>query len=223
MKKQLSVLIFLLVSMAGTLSAQVKELEKNMVLGLQNALVLDIPQADDKLVARVWNNYVKDYYKGKNKQVKGGGEIISSELSVPSLNPGGTVDLYALPEKAGNDVRFVLWIKMPQGFLSSHAYPDQYRDAEALLKRFGVEVNKEKIRMELAEQEKELANLEKEMKHLQADNAKFRKEIEDAKARIQKAEENIVQNEKDQKLSEDKIANQKKSVDAVRKRLEQQR
>jgi valyl-tRNA synthetase len=155
--------------------------------------------------------------------VKGGGEIISSELSVPSLNPGGTVDLYALAEKAGNDVRFSLWIKMPQGFLSSHAYPDQYRDAEALLKRFGVEVNKEKIRIELAEQEKELANLEKEMKRLQADNAKFHKEIEDANARIKKAEENIVQNEKDQKLSEDKIVNQKKSVDAVRKRLEQQR
>lgn len=213
----------LLTSLIGTLSAQVKEMEKSMVLGVQNALIIDIPQTDDKLVARVWNNYVKDYYKGKNKQVKGGGEIISSELSVPALHPGGTVDLYALPEKAGKDVRFALWIKMPQGFLSSRAYPDQYRDAEALLRRFAVEVNKEKIRMELAEQEKELSNLEKEIKRLQSDNAKYQKEIEDAKARIKKAEENITQNEKDQKQTEDKITHQKKNVDAVRKRLEQQR
>ena len=55
MKKQLSVLNFLLLALAGTLSAQVKEMEKNMVLGLQNALVLDIPQADDKLVEKFEN------------------------------------------------------------------------------------------------------------------------------------------------------------------------
>lgn len=223
MKKQRFLLSACLLCFAISLYAQVSEAEKSMALGAQNALVIDIPQADDKLVAKVWNNYLRDFYKTKTKQLRGGGEILAEGISVPALNPGGTVDLYALPEKAGNDVRFNLWVKLPQGFLNSREYEDQYKDAEALLRRFAIEVNKEKIRMDLANQEKELSNLEKEFKKLQSDNARFHKEIEDAKARIKKAEESIVQNEKDQKTTEEKIAQQKKNVDTVRKSLEEQR
>ncbi len=221
MKKQLVSIFLILTGLVATLDAQVQEMEKNMALGSHNALVIDIPLADDKLVAKVWNNYIKEFYKGKTKQVKGGCEIVAEGASIPALNPGGTVDLYALPEKVGGDARLSLWIKLPQGYLNSREHGDQYKDAEALLRRFAVEVNKEKVRMDLVAQEKELANLEKELKRLQSDNAKYNKEIEDAKARIKKAEENIVQNEKDQKTTEEKITNQKKTLDTVRKRLEQ--
>ncbi len=207
--------------MASTAFAQIREMEKSMSLGSHNALIIEIPQADDKLVARVWNNYLKDFYKAKTKQVKGGGEILAEAVSVPSLNPGGTVNLYALPEKAGNDVRFALWVKLPQGYLNSTQHPTAYHDAEAFMRRFATEVQKEKVRMDLANQEKELANLEKELKRLQSDNNRYHKEIEDAQARIKKAEENIAQNLKEQKAAEEKINAQKKNVDAVRKRLEQ--
>lgn len=213
--------VCILLAMASAAFAQVREMEKSMSLGSHNALVIEIPQADDKLVAKVWNNYLKDLYKAKTKQVKGGGEILAEAVSVPSLNPGGTVDLYALPEKAGNDVRFALWVKLPQGYLNSAQHQTAYHDAEAFLRRFATEVQKEKVRMDLANQEKELANLEKELKRLQNDNTRYHKEIEDAQARIKKAEENITQNLKDQKATEEKINAQKKNVDAVRKRLEQ--
>jgi valyl-tRNA synthetase len=217
-----NLIFFLLASFlfaTSALRAQVSETKRDMALGNNHALVIEIPQADDKLVAKVWNNYIKDFYKGKNKQLKSGGEILSDKLSIPALNPGGTVDLYALPEKAGSNVRFYLWVDLGKGFLNSTEYNDQYKDAENLLRRFAIEVSKEKTRVDLFNQEKELGNLEKELKRLQSDNAKYHKEIEDAKARIKKAEDNIAQNEKEQKAAEDKIETQKKNVEAVRKEL----
>jgi len=223
MKKNLFLLLAGFFCFAVSLRAQVGETEKSMALGTHTALVLDIPQADDRFVAKVWNNYLRDFYKTKTKQLRGGGEILAEGLSIPALNPGGTVDLYAMPEKAGNDVRFYLWVKLPQGYLNSKEYEDQYKDGEALLRRFAVEVNKEKIRMDLTNQEKELASLERDLKRLQGDNTRLYKEIEDAKARIKKAEENIAQNEKDQRAAEEKIENQKKAVDSVKKSLEEQR
>lgn len=223
MKKNLFLLLAGFFCFAVLLRAQVGETEKSMALGTHTALVLDIPQADDRLVAKVWNNYLRDYYKTKTKQLRGGGEILADGLSIPALNPGGTVDLYALSEKAGNDVRFYLWVKLPQGYLNSKEYEDQYKDGEALLRQFAVEVNKEKIRIDLAVQEKDLANLERDLKRLQSDNVRYHKEIEEAKARIKKAEDNIAQNEKDQNTAEEKIANQKNAVDLVKKSLEDQK
>ncbi len=221
MKKQLFFLVSFAIALAHTVSAQVREMEKSMALGSHNALVIEIPQADDKLVARVWNNYLKEFYKAKTKQLKSGGEILAEGVSIPALNPGGAVDLYVLPEKNGSDVVFSMWVKLPQGFLNSREYNDPYKDAESMLRRFAVEVNKEKVRMDLANQEKELGNMEKELRRLQSDNARYHKEIEDAQARIKKAEENIVKNEADQKAVEEKISSQKKTVETVRKRLEQ--
>ena len=54
---------------------------------------------------------------------------------------------------------------------------------------------------------------------MEKDNDRYHKEIENAKARIQRAEENIVKNVQDQEETQKNIEVQEEVVDEVRKRL----
>ncbi|MCB0679735.1 MAG: hypothetical protein KDC32_02055, partial [Saprospiraceae bacterium] len=60
----------LLLTGAVRLQGQITESTRSMNMGSQNALILEIPNADDKLVEKWWKQYMKDY-DAKTKRVKG--------------------------------------------------------------------------------------------------------------------------------------------------------
>jgi len=80
-------------------------------------------------------------------------------------------------------------------------------------------MQREKTRMDLEEEQDKLKKLNKKMGDLLSDNKSYHKDIDEANARIKKAEANIISNEKNQDLTKSEIANQTKAVEAVQQKL----
>ncbi len=200
--------------------SMVSERTKEMSLGNNNALVLDIPQADAKLVGKLWENYIKSYYSGKAEWQRKTKEWFTDNINIPAVGGATPIDLHAKVEEAGSNATFLLWINMGTTFLNSKDNPEEYQEAEKMVSIFAAEVEKEKVRMEIDKQEKELKALEKELEKLVAANDRYHKEIEKAKEAIKRAEDGIVQNVKDQELAKQKIENQKQVLEGTKKKLD---
>ncbi|MBK7478182.1 MAG: hypothetical protein IPI11_20025 [Haliscomenobacter sp.] len=94
-------------------------------------------------------------------------------------------------------------------------------DAYAILEDFAREVEREKIRLQIEEEEKNLNRLENDLRQLKNAKIRYHREIEFAEARIQKAKENIIKNEKDQVGAAQRIEAQIQALEAVKRLLTQ--
>lgn len=208
---------FLMTSPAA--NAQVKETSKEMSLGRQSALVLSLPETDEKFANKVWQDYMSEFYDTKVKSNRKTGEWMGDDADIVALGKGQTVDIYTTFVAQKSDVEVTLWVDLGSEFLSSRNYPERYTDAEKLLIRYSLEVAKAKVQVELETEEKELSRLENEIRKLQNSNDRYHKEIEKAKEAIRKAEEEIVKNEKEQETTKALIEDQKKTLELVKKKL----
>ncbi len=220
--KRLSFFLLLTVCL-GKLDAQVYEQYKTMSVGDRNALTMTLPQSQEKLVSELWASYMKDFYNAKSKLNKKEGEWFTDNADIPGIGLGNTVDVYAATEQIDTDVRLAVWFDLGGSFLSLREHYDRYPEAEKLMMRFAAEVAQKSTELQLVSEEKKLKELENNLKKLQSGSERYTKEIERAKENIRKAEEGIVQNEKDQTDTQDKIEQQKKAVEAVRRRLNDQK
>ncbi len=201
------------------LTAQISEQTKTMSLGTRNALVLDLPNTDEKTVGKLWQEYTKDFYDSKSKWNRKTDEWVTENADIVALGMGSSVDLYATTEKAGDHVSFTLWTDLGNSFLNATDNPERFREAEKFLMRFALEVAKEGVKEELKMEEKSLKDLESDLKKLQNEKERYEKDIERAKEAIRKAEENIEQNAKEQEEMAQKIKLQGKQVESVREKL----
>ncbi|MCB0620164.1 MAG: hypothetical protein KDC43_00935 [Saprospiraceae bacterium] len=208
----------LLLTGAVRLQGQITESTRSMNMGSQNALILEIPNADDKLVEKWWKQYMKDY-DAKTKRVKGSDEELSDDADIPGIGAGNTVDVYSLTERSGNGVRQVVWFDLGGAFLSSQMHGDRYVEGEKFMMRFGLYVTKEMIQIELKEEEKRMKDLESDLKKLQRDNEKLHEDIADYERRIEEAKAGIEQNLLDQKAREKDIESQQNVIEEVKKKL----
>lgn len=199
--------------------AQVREQTRSMSLGTEPALVMKIPNTNENVVGDVWQNYIKDAYRGKTKWDRKTKEWFTDDVSITAIGGSNTVDLYAAIDQSGQDVEFVLWCDLGGAFLSSSSHRDRYAEAEKMLAQFSMEVAKAGVQFELDDQEKELKRLEGELKKLQNANDRYHKEIEKAEEAIKKAREEIAKNEKEQEAALQNIEKQKQVVENVKKKL----
>ncbi|MCO6490407.1 MAG: hypothetical protein J5I98_18475, partial [Phaeodactylibacter sp.] len=217
--KPLVILFAFFLAAGYSLQAQVSEQTRKMSQGANNALILEIPNADAKLVAEVWKNYMKDFYNAKPKWDRKAKEWFADNTDITAIGRGNTVDIYASAEDKNNGTDFSLWIDLGGAYLSSREHPERYSEAEKLLLRFALEVAREKTRQELEGETDEMKKLQREMGRLKSLNERYHKEIERAEEAIKKAQQDIVDNEK---LQEDmllQIAEQEKVIEGVQKRL----
>ena len=220
MKKYNYLLTFLFVALATTLLAQASiiEEEKNMNLGIKNALVLELPNTDNKLVEKLWKKYVKQF-GGKTRKVRRTDEWMTDNANIGSVSMDD-IDLYASFEGNGTDAAVNLWVNLGEDdFINSYSHSTQVAEIENILLHFAQEVEREKIKIELAEEEKKLKKLDSDLKRLVKSNEGYHKDIENAKERIKKAEQNIINNEKEQEVTKDLISKQGEVVEAVRQKL----
>lgn len=204
-----------------TASAQVQQAEKSMSKGLRTALVLNIPDVDNKNVGKLWQDFLKDNYKGKTKWDRKTSEWVTLAADIPAIGMGKNADLYARTEALGSTgTTLSVWIDLGDAFLNAANNPERYAEAEKILDRFALVALKFKIGEEAAAQEKELKNLEGNLKKLEKDKERAQKDIEKARELIRKAEEEIVKNEDDQKEATIKIETQRRLLEDTRRRLE---
>jgi hypothetical protein len=220
MKKLLftSALFLLLGSFSQTL-AQVREVTKAMSLGTRSALVLEVPDVDDKLASTVWKSYTKDFYNSKTKWDRKENEWVTPDADIVSLGMGNKVSLYSTIEEEKNGVIFTLWIDLGNSFINSSDTPERYEEAEKIIIRYGLELAQEGVKLEIKEEEKNLEKMESDLKKLVGAKERYEREIEKAQEAIKKAEDNIVKNKKDQEDAADQIKEQLKLIEVIRKKL----
>lgn len=210
---------FLIMAGFAKLDAQVYEQYKTMSLGDRNALTMTLPQNKDKFVGTLWSAYLKEFYGAKSKFNKKTAEWFTDNADMPAIGLGNTVDVYASVEQIDDDVRLSVWFDLGGAFLNLREHYDRYPEAEKLMMRFALEVAQKSTEQQLASEEKKLKELENDLKKLQSSNERYLKDIERARETIRKSEEGIAKNDKDQAATQEKIEQQKKALEAVRRKL----
>lgn len=221
MKNQLLLIFCALFISSLSLTAQITEQSKTMSEGVQNALILELPEVEDKFVDKLWKKYLKKNYKGgKSKKNKKEKQIFTEGIKMPEIAGSDEINIYTRTTEIGDDVELTLWVDLGGAYLSSSAHPEEYLEGEKLLMRFALEVTKEKIKIEIDKEENTLKKYEKTLKKLKRSNDNYHRDIEQAKDKIKKAEQNIEENEVDQENTVKLIESQKETVRKVMKKLE---
>jgi hypothetical protein len=208
------VLLFLSVVLIGTSAfAQVRENKIQMSLGLQNGLYVSIPDVESKVIQKQWKNYTKNY--GKLVKNKNADEQILESVTIPSINADNKMDIYAIFENNG----LTAFFDLKTAFLNSTDHPKEFAGAKDFMQQFSYTVQREIVKEELEDAQDLLKKYTRKMADLVKDNKGYHEDIEDAKAKIKKAENNIIGNEKDQEQMKAQISGQTKTVDAIQAKL----
>lgn len=207
--------LFLFLISFGTLSAQISEQEKSMSVGVYNSLTLELPDTARKFAENLWKKYLKQF-KGKTRRNKKAKEYFTENGNLVGI---GSVNMYSHLSGSKTSTDVTVWIDLGDDYLNSYTHSDQYTEAEKMLMYFALEVTREKIKIELEEEEKRLSKLNKKLKKLERANDNYHRDIRVAEEKIKKAENNIKENEVSQEESRSSIELQKAAVEAVKKRL----
>ncbi len=221
MKFKLLTFVFALLATPFFVQAQINEQSRSMSFGTHNALVLELPRNSDKLVGKVWEDYMKSFYDTKSKYNRKTNEWVAMDADIVALGKGEDVDLFTTIEQRGKNVELVLWVylKKEDTYVSSDRHPDRTIEAEKILMRFGLEVARESIKMELKEEEKRLNQMGNDLKKLKNANDRYRKDIEKAQLAIRKAEENITKNQGEQEDMLKQMDVQREVIEMVQKKM----
>ncbi|MEO0734098.1 MAG: hypothetical protein AAFZ52_14780 [Bacteroidota bacterium] len=213
--------LFLLV-LAGTqvLDAQVTAQRMTHSRGNNDALILELPTAKDKMVNGLWSDWLKDNYKVRTKKVKkGDGEMQSLNFSIPGVSVGSKVDMYSKIRSSGSGSEIMVWIATPDGYVSPEMDPSRYVEAEKMMMRFALAVSRAQIEEEIEMEEKALKDLEKELEKLVKEKEKHEKTILDAEQAIEQARADIKANLGDQENKSREIEAQIERVEATKRKL----
>lgn len=210
--------LFLILGHQSSVSAQkVYEDDVSMSLGIKNALIIELEGSDDKIAEKIWKEYIKDY--GKTKKNKKANEWYSQQITVPSIDGATPIDIYVKFDENRDMTRAYLWIDLGGEFLNSLNHEDKTVGAEDFLVEYAKDVRKYVIGEEIKDEEKKLKNLNDDLEDLGKKNEKYRETIAECKAKIMKAEEDMLNNEKDQKDKNADIEAQKMVIEKIIDRL----
>ena len=214
-------LFFLVFAGSEVLTAQVTNQRMDMSRGSNDALILELPTADPKLVGKLWPDWLKDNYKVKTKKVKKSriDEMMHLNFSIPGVSTGSKVDMYSAIRTSGGGSELDVWIATPDGYVSPELGTSRYVEAEKMLMRFALAVSRAQIELEIEEQEDALKDLEKELDKLRKEKEDHEKDIADAERAIEEARQNIDKNlgEQDNKARE--IEAQIEKIESTKRKL----
>ena len=215
--------IFLTV-LAGSqfLNAQVSSERMSHSRGNNDALILDLRAADDKMVTKLWEDWVKETYDVKTKSVKKGkGEMASLNFAMPGVSPGGKVDMYSKVNRVGKTgSQLMVWIATPDGYVSEKLDRSEYYEAEKALMRFALAVSRAQIDLEVEDEEDILKDLEKDLERLRKDKEGYEDDIRKAEKAIEEARAKIERNLIDQENKAQEIERQIDQVEITKRKKE---
>jgi hypothetical protein len=204
---------------------------------IQSALIVNsnnvvIPGADEKLVKRMWANYVRHHFDGKVKYDRKTNEFVTPSANVRELS-GNPVSLTAQSRQIGGDVSFSIYsgapvVEIPKSYSgTSLAASPQFtpkgiivnnpRGHQELLADFAKEVKREQVRLLVKTEEHQLNKFETDLRQLRNANQRYLREIKSSEERIRKAKSDIIKNENDQQQAQQRILQQQKAVENAKK------
>jgi len=217
-----SLTFMLLLVLAGShiVSAQVTSQRMTMSRGSNDAMILELPTADEKMVGKLWPSWLKDNFKVRTKKVKKTkNEQSHLNFSIPGVSTGTKVDMYSSIRTSGGGSELTVWIATTDGYVSPEIGSGRYIEAEKMLMRFALAVSKAQIEMQVREEEKALKDLEKELEKIRKDKEKLEQDIVDAERAIDKARSEIEDNLEEQTIKAREIEAQIDKVESTKRRL----
>jgi DNA repair exonuclease SbcCD ATPase subunit len=216
----LSFLFLLVFAGSNILSAQVSSQRMSMSRGSNDALILELPTADEKLVSKLWPDWLKENYEVRTKKVKKTkGEQQSLNFSIPGVSAGGNVDMYSMVRTSGGGSELIVWIATTDGYLSPELGSGRYLEAEKMLMRYALAVSRTQIEMQIEEEEKTLKDMEKELERVTKEKEKLENDIVEAERAIEKARADIETNLGDQDNKRREIEAQIEQIEATKRKL----
>ena len=217
--KKLFVLAFA-IAISFSASAQkikVKESNENIGGGNHNALTVTLYDINPSDAVDAFRSFIKKY-DGKRSSQDGG--VFSDNATIKEMG-NNTVDIYgkAQGKKGDKEITFVIAFDLGGAFLNSSDHKEQYKVAEKIAREFAINTCKEIVEQKLNDAQKNLSSLEDEQKDLEKENKNLNSDIEDYKAKIKKAEDNIATNKTNQEKKKSEIDAQKKVVSDVETKL----
>jgi hypothetical protein len=219
MKKQLILAFVCLAGWAQAQDIEVKEKNASFSTGNHPALVVTIYENSGSDVLDKWKDRLKDF---KNEKVKeSGGEIVGDNIVIKDWG-NNPVDIYSKvdEDKSAKKVTLMVAVDLGGTYLSESDQKDKYKYMEKLLKEFAVKTTKEPIMAAVAAATKLLGKMQDDQKDLEKDNKSLHGDIDDHKAKITKAENDIKKNEEDQAKKKAEIAAQAKVLEDIKKKMD---
>ena len=196
----------------------ISESERSMSQGTKSSLAVNLPKTSAKFAEKIWKDFIKQY-KGDYKKDKKNDEYFLDNAMIAGIGGSNTVDMYMKFSESPDNTAATLWIDLGGAYVNSKDFKDKYEEAEKLMLNYALTVTREQTKEQLDEQQKSLKKLESEQKSLEKKNTGLHSDIDDYKKRIQKAENDIQTNLKQQEENKAKLEAQKKLVDEVQKKL----
>lgn len=200
--------------------AVVLETERMMSFGSRPAFRMEFANASTKMLEDIWKDFTKKNFSAKLAKNKKNNEWVSPGVNAAFMG-AEPFTLYASFDKVGaNGAGATIWFDQGTSFLSRSVNAARTDEAIRTLKQYYLDVRRAVVSEEVKAEEDKLKDLDSKYKKLQRENAGLRKDIEEWKAKIQKAEAEIVTNEKAQEMTLADQENQRKNIEATRKRLQ---
>lgn len=215
-----NIILFLIVAFCSLsfVSAQIKEGQNNMSLGVQNSLetILDDVTASDAV--KLWTEHMKQF--GSVKKNKKADEYYITGIKINQISLGSNIDVYARFVERGSSCTMIVWTDLGTAFVNSKDHPKEMAGFIAFLEDFKLKARKFAVQKELDMADKELKKLQKEQDGLFKANQKFHEDIKKAEEKIAKAKEDIKINLKDQEAKKLEIDKQMEFLKSVQKKME---
>ena len=132
-----------------------------------------------------------------------------------------TNDVYYKVEKVTEtEHKLIIAVNLGGAFMNANDHSAQTTFYKKLLKDFAIKCSKDAIADELKSATKILSKMEGTQHDLEKEQDGLKKDIENYKGKIKRAEEDITKNTSDQGKKKSEIEGQKKIVDAINKKKE---
>lgn len=213
-----TIFAFLLLSLnAFLLPAQknVKEMEKSMSFGTRPGFRLEFPGATTAILESQWKDWALKNHNARLK--KKGNEWFATGLT--SKKQGyEEYSVYSTIEKITDGAALNVWFDLGESFLNSRDNPSLAKDAKNALQQFYHDIRRTTYDEQIKEEEKKLKVLEEDNAALDKNTLALQKSIEDYKAKIKKAEDEIARLSQNQEKGLLNIENQRKKIEDMKRR-----
>lgn len=205
-------LFFLFTGMAQQI--QVRENLEEIDDGINNALVVDIPDADKNDVSRSWRKLMN----GAGAKVSGKTDIVAERVKIPLITTDTLVVFTTLVQR-DSYVHMICGFRINGTYLSSLNDITAYNEAVRIVTNFALEQARLAVQKQIDDQKDKLLKLERKFKNLDEENKKLSRNIEDYTNKIKEAQSNISKNEKEKEQTSKDIDEQRKVVEVVQRKL----
>lgn len=218
MKKILTLAIAAFIYFSGfAQKVKVKESNESIGEGSHNALVVTLYGVNPSDAEDEFKAFMKEY---DGKRSSKGGAIFIDNALIKEMG-ANTVDIYgkANGKKGDPEITFIVAFDLGGAFLNSSEHKGQFNTAEKIVKDFAVKAIKNAVEEQLKGAQKIESKLEDNQKDLEKENKSLNSDIEDYKAKIKRAEDDIVKNKSAQDQKKAEIEAQKKVVGDIETKL----